>query len=94
MMLLDQIKLAVEALPLNDRFLARTFIQEREFEALLELVNSDIILVEINANKESTHSNPTYSKCNLADIIALRDLVSIYVDGLTIPELENDTYDD
>lgn len=94
MMLLDQIKLAVEALPSKDRFLALTFIQEREFEALLELVNSDITLVEINVNKDVTHSNPTYSKCNLADIIALRDLVSTYVEGLTIPELENDTYDD
>lgn len=90
MTLLDNIKSSVNSLPSRDVFLAHSFIEQRNFESLLELVNSDIILIEANAN--NSKSNPMYDACVLADIITLKDLVSTYLDGLTIPELEETEY--
>lgn len=86
MIILDKIKLLVNALPSRDVNLALSFIDVRNFESLLELINSDIILVELNMNAEK--SNPMYDVCVLTQIIELQELVTVYIDGITIPELE------
>lgn len=86
MLILDKIKLLVNALPSRDVNLALSFISARNFESLLELINSDIVLVELNMDAEK--SNPMYDTCVLTQIIELQELVSDYIDGFTIPELD------
>lgn len=86
MIILDKIKSLVNVLPSRDVNLALSFIDVRNFESLLELINSDIVLVELNLNAEK--SNPMYDRCVLTQIIELQELVSVYIEGITIPELD------
>lgn len=86
MIALDKIKLLVKGLPSRDVDLAISFIDVRNFESLLELINSDIVLVEFN--EHSSVSNPMY-EVDLNQLIELQEQVVTYFEGTQVPELDN-----
>ncbi len=90
MITLDIIKALTKSLPSRDINLALSFIDKREFEPLLDLIKSDITLVEKNLTAEV--SNPMYEVCVLAKIIELQEWVTEYVEGTQAPITE--TFED
>lgn len=85
MTVLDKIKDLVKHLPSRDIDLANSFIDKRNFESLLELINSDIILVEVNSN--AAVSNPMY-EVDLNQLVVLQELVVAYFEGTQVPKLD------
>jgi len=90
MITLDIIKALAKSLPSRDINLALSFIEKRQFESLLDLVKSDITLVEKNMNAEV--SNPMYEVCVLAKIVELQEWVTEYIEGTQVPITE--TFED
>jgi hypothetical protein len=85
MTVLDKIKDLIKHLPSRDIDLANSFIDKRNFESLLELINSDIILVEVNSN--AAVSNPMY-EVDLNQLVVLQELVVAYFEGTQVPKLD------
>lgn len=85
MTVLDKIKDLIKHLPSRDIDLASSFIDKRNFESLLELINSDIILVEVNSN--AAVSNSMY-EVDLNQLVVLQELVVAYFEGTQVPKLD------
>lgn len=81
----ERMKGLVNSLPNKDRDLANTFIDERKFKDLWDLITSAIYKVRKNGEK--------YPETNLADMNVFKSEVSSYLDQLGLSdevELEED----
>lgn len=78
--LLDKIKRLSRNLPKNDIKYADKYIESREFDKLLEIVESDIYLVQ-NSDPE----NPKYNNVDFDKLIELADSLDSYI-AFTLPD--------
>ena len=74
----------IHNLPQKDIAIANKFLNERKFEDLLEIVNSDIYLVKKHQKKEPIKEE--YASINLESIIQLKSELLDYMSYLMLPE--------
>lgn len=89
---LNQIKLLSRELPHKDAALAEQFIEHREFEKLLELVDSDIYMVQKNESLE--HPKEKFQNIELDKLVRLRVAISEYLAFLMTPDNYEGDYGD
>ena len=82
---LDKIKRLSRSLPKNDWKYADKYIESREFSKLLEIVESDIYLVQKNEP-----GNHKYDDVDLGELMELAVSISEYI-YFTVPD--NNNYD-
>ena len=88
---LNKIKRLSKSLPENDIQYADKFINNREFDKLLELVESDIFLVEKNETLEIPKEK--YKDIDLHDLIKLKMAIEEYRSFIEVPNSDNWIYD-
>lgn len=88
---LNKIKRLSKSLPENDIQYADKFINNREFDKLLELVESDIFLVERNETLEIPKEK--YKDIDLHDLIKLKMAIEEYRSFIEVPNSDNWIYD-
>lgn len=82
--LLDKIKRLSKSLPEGDIKFAEKYIKSREFDKLLEIVESDIYMVQ--QNKSLEHPKEKFANINLEELLRLRVAVDEYMSFLEIPD--------
>lgn len=89
--LLDKIRRLSKSLPESDIKFAGKYIESREFDKLLEIVESDIYMVQQNRLVE--HPKEKFANINLEELLRLRDAVDEYMSFLEIPDSsDNDNW--
>lgn len=89
---LDKIKRLSKSLPGDDIKLADKFIANREFDKLLEIVESDIYLVQQNNMLDQPKEK--YTNVDLETLLELRDIVEEYISFFETSNIfNNDWYD-
>lgn len=88
---LQRIKSLSKQLPANDITLAEKFIAERDFESLLEIVSSDIYL--INKYSESDSIPSKYANLDVEALLELRVEIQEYMSYLEVPDNSDEMYD-
>lgn len=83
----ELMKQQINCLPERDIKFAEKFINNRDFESLQDLVNSDVYLVEKNA--KLSNPNPKYANINIENLNELKGTVDEYC-NLLYPEVEVD----
>ena len=86
--LLDKIKRLSKSLPEGDIKFAEKYIKSREFDKLLEIVESDIYMVQ--QNKSLEHPKEKFANINLEELLRLRVAVDEYMSFLEIPDNSDD----
>jgi hypothetical protein len=79
----------IKVFPDKDIKLAKKLLEKRDFESLLELLDSDIYLVRKHQSKEN---DELYSNVNLDDLIELREKITEYMSFLISPDEEYNDY--
>lgn len=93
MNLLYKIKVLSKELPGKDKELAENFINNRNFESLLEIVNSDIYLV--NKNSVSETPKEKYLGVDVEKLLELKCVLEEYLSYLGISDdTKNFDYND
>lgn len=87
---LNKIRRLSKSLPEGDIKFAEKYIASREFDKLLEIVESDIYLVQQNTLLETPKEK--YANINLEELLKLKDAVDEYISFLEVPD--NSDYDD
>lgn len=82
--LLDKIRRLSKSLPEDDIKFAEKYIESREFDKLLEIVESDIYMVQ--QNKLVEHPKEKFANINLEELLGLKSAVDEYMSFLEIPD--------
>lgn len=82
--LLDKIRRLSKSLPESDIKFAEKYIESREFDKLLEIVESDIYMVQ--QNKLVEHPKEKFANINLEELLGLKSAVDEYMSFLEIPD--------
>ena len=85
---LDKIRRLSKSLPEGDIKFAEKYIASREFDKLLEIVESDIYLVQQNESLEPPKEK--FANIDLEELLELRDAVDEYMSFLEVPDNSND----
>ena len=85
---LNKIKRLSQSLPVRDIKFAEQYIKSREFDKLLEIVESDIYLVQQNDMLEQPKER--YANINLEELLELRSALDEYMSFLEVPDNSND----
>lgn len=81
---LSKIRRLSKSLPESDIKFAEKYITSREFDKLLEIVESDIYLVQQNELAEKPKEK--FSNINLEDLLELKAAVEEYISYIYIPD--------
>ena len=87
---LDKIRRLSRSLPKSDIKFAEKYIANREFDKLLEIVESDIYLVQKNETLE--HPKEKFANIDLEELLELRSAIEEYISFLEVPD--NSDYND
>lgn len=87
---LDRIKRLSKSLPENDIKFAEKYIASREFDKLLEIIESDIYLVQQNELIE--HPKEKFANIDLEDLLELKSAVDEYMSFLEVPDNSDDDF--
>lgn len=85
---LDKIRRLSKSLPEGDIKFAEKYIASREFDKLLEIVESDIYLVQQNESLE--HPKEKFANIDLEELWELRVAVDEYMSFLEVPDNSDD----
>lgn len=86
---LNAIKRLVKSLPQRDIKLAEKYIADREFDKLLEIVESDIYLV--HKNTQLNQAKEHYANIDIEELLELKGTIIEYMSYQYIPDIyEND----
>lgn len=85
---IERMRSLINSLPESDIQLGESFISQREFESLQELVDSAII--RINRNIRGPNPKEEYSKVDLWELKKLKAEVDVYVAQLQLPSEEEE----
>ena len=85
---LDRIKILSKSLHKIDIKFADRYIASREFENLLEIVESDIYLVQKNETLE--HPKEKFANIDLEELLELRSAIEEYMSFLEVPDNSDD----
>ena len=81
---LNKIRRLSKSLPEGDIKFAEKYIASREFDKLLEIVESDIYMVQ--QNKLVEHPKEKFANINLEELLGLKSAVDEYMSFLEIPD--------
>ena len=85
---LNKIRRLSKSLPEDDIKFAEKYIASREFDKLLEIVESDIYLVQQNQLLENPKEK--YTNIDLEELLELKDAVDEYMSFLEVPDNSDD----
>lgn len=85
---LDKIRRLSKSLPERDIKFAEKYIASREFDKLLEIVESDIYMVQQNELLE--HPKEKFANINLKELLELRGAIDEYMSFLEVPDNSDD----
>lgn len=85
---LDKIRRLSKSLPERDIKFAEKYIASREFDKLLEIVESDIYMVQQNELLE--HLKEKFANINLEELLELRGAIDEYMSFLEVPDNSDD----
>lgn len=85
---LNKIRKLSKSLPESDIKFAEKYITSREFDKLLEIVESDIYLVQQNQLLENPKEK--YANIDLEELLELKDAVDEYMSFLEVPDNSDD----
>lgn len=85
---LDKIRRLSKSLPERDIKFAEKYIASREFDKLLEIVESDIYMVQQNELLE--HPKEKFANINLEELLELRGAIDEYMSFLEVPGNSDD----
>nr|DAH01948.1 MAG TPA: hypothetical protein [Crassvirales sp.] len=85
---LDKIRRLSKSLPERDIKFAEKYIASREFDKLLEIVESDIYMVQQNELLE--HPKEKFANINLEELLELRGAIDEYMSFLEVPDNSDD----
>lgn len=85
---LYRIKKLSNKLPKDDIKFAEKYIADREFEKLLEIVESDIYLVQQNELLETPKEK--YTGIDLKELLELKSVIEEYLSFLEVPDNSED----
>lgn len=88
---LETIKRLIPGLPAKDIKYALKFVEEREFGKLLEIIDSDIYLV--NQNSIALEPKEKYNNIDIDKLIRLKSEVEEYMSYLEVPDNSDELYD-
>ena len=80
---IESIRRLIRELPKNDDLLGLKFLNNRNFQSLLELVNSDIYLVQVEQDKEEPRDK--YKNINIDSLLELKAEILEYMSYIDIP---------
>lgn len=92
---IQEIKKMIPSLPARDIKIAEKLLEERKFQSLLELINSDIYLVNKDQAKEEPKDE--YKDINIDHLLMLKSSVIEYMSYLVLPDeddLDTEYFDD
>lgn len=81
---LKTIESLIHELPDKDAEIAEKFLRTRDFESLLELVESDMYLIEKHQNSDNCKEE--FKDLDITLISELRDVIQEYMSYIYIPE--------
>lgn len=81
---IESIRRLIRELPKNDDLLGLKFLNNRNFQSLLELVNSDIYLVQVEQDKEEPRDK--YKNINIDSLLELKAEILEYMSYIDIPD--------
>ena len=81
---IERMRKLVRQLPKNDDLLGLKFLNNREFQNLLDLVNSDIYLVSVEQDKENPKEK--YKNIDLDSLVELKGEILEYISYLDVPD--------
>lgn len=85
---IQKIQALVPNLPKKDVKIAQKLLAERQFESLMEIIDSDIYLVRQNQLKETPKEE--YKNISMEKLLQLRSELSEYMSYLILPDEEYD----
>lgn len=85
---LNKIRRLSKSLPEGDIKFAEKYIASREFDKLLEIVESDIYLVQKNELLE--HPKEKFANINLEELYDLKEAIDEYMSFLEVPDNSDD----
>lgn len=85
---LNKIRRLSKSLPEGDIKFAEKYIASREFDKLLEIVESDIYLVQKNESLE--HPKEKFANINLEELYDLKEAIDEYMSFLEVPDNSDD----
>ena len=80
---IESMRRLIRELPKNDDLLGLKFLNNRNFQSLLELVNSDIYLVQVEQDKEEPRDK--YKNINIDSLLELKAEILEYMSYIDIP---------
>lgn len=89
--LYDRIKDGIKCLPLKDRKICEKYLEERNFQSILEIAESDLIMKDADDLKE-THQEK-WENLDVANLEELIGNTKEYLSYMDI-DLDNDYYDE
>lgn len=81
---IESMRRLIRELPKNDDLLGLKFLNNRNFQSLLELVNSDIYLVQVEQDKEEPRDK--YKNINIDSLLELKAEILEYMSYIDIPD--------
>ena len=85
---LNKIRRLSKSLPEGDIKFAEKYIASREFDKLLEIVKSDIYLVQKNELLE--HPKEKFANIDLEELYDLKEAIDEYMSFLEVPDNSDD----
>lgn len=85
---LNKIRRLSKSLPEGDIKFAEKYIASREFDKLLEIVESDIYLVQKNELLE--HPKEKFANIDLEELYDLKEAIDEYMSFLEVPDNSDD----
>lgn len=82
MNILNNIKILISSLPSTDIVIAEKFLEQRDFESLMELVSSSVIRIK----RSKAKGYVKYNSIDIDNLEKLQSYVSTYLDQLGISE--------
>ena len=91
---LYKIRELIKELPGKDAALAEEFLSNRNFEAIMELVESDLYKIRQNSNPLELVESDSESNIIIDKLIELKTVLDEYMSYLDIPDNSDDLYED
>ena len=88
----NKIKKLISELPKRDIFLGYKFLEKRDFDSLIELVDS--ALIRTKKNLKTADPKEEYLRVDLDGLNTLKAEIDLYVMSMDLPEEDNYTEDD
>lgn len=91
---LHRIRELIKELPGKDSVICQKFLEERDFESIMEITQSDIFKVRKSYNLDNTPEGASYIDETISKLLELKANLEEYMSFLEVPDNSDDLYND